>query len=60
MIRKQIESLIGQVDDNTFRDALKMAEDDIKTNRLSFKLKTHIEDFILILITSIKIIRRKN
>ncbi len=58
MIKKQIESLIGQVDDQTFREALKMTEDDIKSNRLSIKLKTQIEDFILILINSIKILRR--
>ncbi len=58
MIKKQIESLIGQVDDQTFREALKMTEDDIKANRLSIKLKTQIEDFILILINSIKILRR--
>ena len=59
MIRKQIEHLIGQVDDMTYDEALKMTEDDIKANRLSFNLKTQIEDFILILINSIKIIRRK-
>ncbi|AID44043.1 hypothetical protein SFBM_0099 [Candidatus Arthromitus sp. SFB-mouse-Japan] len=59
MIRKQIESLIGQVDDRTYAEALKMTEADIKANRLSFNLKTQIEDFILILINSIKIIRRK-
>lgn len=59
MIRKQIESLIGQVDDRTYNEALQMTEADIKANRLSFNLKTQIEDFILILITSIKIIRRK-
>lgn len=59
MIRKQIEALIGNVDDNTFREALKMTEDDIKVNRLNFQLKTQIEDFILILINSIKILRRK-
>lgn len=59
MIRKQIEALIGSVDDMTFMEALKMTEDDIKVNRLSFKLKTYIEDFILILITSIKILRKK-
>lgn len=59
MIRKQIESLIGQVDDRTYNEALKMTEADIKFNRLSFKLKTQIEDFILILINSIKILRRK-
>ena len=58
MIKKQIESLIGQVDDQIFREALKMTEDDIKSNRLSIKLKTQIEDFILILINSIKILRR--
>ena len=58
MIKKQIESLIGQVDDQTFREALKMTEDDIKSNRLSIKLKRQIEDFILILINSIKILRR--
>ncbi len=59
MIRKQIESLIGQVDDRTYAEALKMTEADIKANRLSFNLKTQIEDFILILINSIKIIRIK-
>ena len=59
MIRKQIESLIGQVDDRTYAEALKMTEADIKANRLSFNLKTQIEYFILILINSIKIIRRK-
>ena len=59
MIRKQIEAFIGNVDDNTFREALKMTEDDIKVNRLNFQLKTQIEDFILILINSIKILRRK-
>ena len=59
MIRKQIESLIGQVDDRTYAEALKMTEADIKANRLSFNLMTQIEDFILILINSIKIIRRK-
>ncbi len=59
MIRKQIESLIGQVDDRTYAEALKMTEADIKANRLSFNMKTQIEDFILILINSIKIIRRK-
>ena len=59
MIRKQIEHLIGQVDDRTYKEALQMTEDDIKANRLSFNLKTQIEDFILILINSIKIIRRK-
>lgn len=59
MIRKQIESLIGQVDDRTYAEALKMTEADIKANRLSFNLMTRIEDFILILINSIKIIRRK-
>lgn len=59
MIRKQIESLIGQVDDRTYAEALKMTEADIKANRLSFNLKTQVEDFILILINSIKIIRRK-
>ena len=59
MIKKQIESLIGQVDDRTYAEALKMTEADIKANRLSFNLKTQIEDFILILINSIKIIRRK-
>ena len=53
MIRKQIESLIGQVDDRTYAEALKMTEADIKANRLSFNLKTQIEDFILILINSI-------
>lgn len=59
MIRKQIESLIGQVDDRTYDEALKMTEANIKFNRLSFNLKTQIEDFILILINSIKILRKK-
>ena len=36
----------------------KITESDIKSNRLSIKLKRQIEDFILILINSIKILRR--
>ena len=45
MIKKRIEALIGRVDDATFNAALKMTEDDIRANRINFKLKTNIEDF---------------
>ncbi len=59
MIKKRIEALIGHVDDATFNAALKMTEDDIRANRINFNLKTNIEDFIMILINSIKILRKR-
>ena len=59
MLKKEIEALIGNIDDLTFKEALKMTEYDIKFNRINFKIKTKIEDFVIILINSIRLLRNR-
>lgn len=60
MFKSDIEKLIGHVDAGIYERALIITEQDIKANRINLNIKTHIEDFILILISAIKLLRRSD
>lgn len=58
MIRSKIEELIGKIDDNVYNKALLITEQKIKSSRIKYKLKTYADDYLIMLISAITVLRR--
>lgn len=59
MIRDKLEELIGKIDDTVYDKALLITEHNIKSARIKYKMKTYADDYLIMLISAITVLRRK-
>lgn len=58
MLRKKIESIVGNISDELFIEAMEEVTRDIKINRLNLKAKTYFEYVTYAMVTYIRIVQK--